>query len=380
MPRCGEVGVFWKAIQLAYRVARRIELALWTFVITGLITANSLVSGRRMSHENGITCRGKITLLPELDLPSHAFFKPGRTFPCRLRHGAASWLDDAKLVVRSASLKFADHRYESPLDLMLNSGEVPLFWNARTFLSFMIGTIGGRGKHWLRHLRKYPQAMVGGGSSVRRNPACYTGMSYNSKTCSGFVSEDGDDYYCRFRIIPAEGWSPESETGLPEPEDYAHPWLQNPLPRETHCRNYLKKQLVKRLHDEGVAARYRLQIQLRPWNKGESPQWVSSAWPWDETHTPWRDLAEIEITEVLDHAEALHTAFHLGHHPPSLPLPKARSIDDPHSLNHLRHWSILARHARELHYKIRGTPDPIPDSRHSKDWIAVPPMSDPPGE
>lgn len=366
-------------IEWLKRIFGRIQLFCVTWFVTVLVSLNSFFKRQRMSHENGITARGRLRMLDDPRLPAHDFFRPGRELGCRVRHGSASWLDDAKLVVRSASVKFADHDFESPLDLMMNSGDVPLFWSARTFLSFMFGTILGRGKHWVPHLRKYPQSLVGGAVSVRRNPTSFTEMSYQTKTCFGFIAADGGRYYCRYRLIPWAGWDPKTETGLPDAADAASPWLQNPFADETRGRNYLKDELAERIDDAHKDARYRLQIQLRPWLEGPEPQWVSSQWPWDEETAPWIDLAEIELTEVLDYYEAMMTWFHMGHHPASLPVPKAVSLDDPHSLNHLRVKSIWARRARIWGYFVFGMPAKFPNTRDSKDWTAVPPMARPPG-
>ncbi len=64
----------------------------------------------------------------------------------RLRHATVLYRDDAKLTVRGVSIKFADTRHEAPLDLLMNSGRVGLFCDARTFMQFMKGTMAGRGQ------------------------------------------------------------------------------------------------------------------------------------------------------------------------------------------------------------------------------------------
>ncbi len=358
------------------RVLLRLQLGWYVVFITALITANSYFRRVRMSHENGITCRGRLRIVESPTFPSHGFFAPGREFDCRVRHAAASWVDDAKLVVRSASIKFADDRFDSPLDLMMNSGDVPLFWSARTFWEFMKGTMAGRGKAWVPYLRSHPQALVGGAHSVRRNPETFTKMVYNTKTCLGFVGDDRRYRYVRYRLRPAD--FDGTETGLPDEQDRAHPWLQNPLPTETRNRNYRKDELTRRLDREGRPAEYLLQIQLRERPDGPDPEWVTSEYPWDETAHPWHDLARVTVTEALDYTEAMLTWFDMANHPPTLPVPRGKSIDDPHSLNDLRLASIWARKARLLSYRHRGMPKKFPDSRRAPDWVGVPPMPDPP--
>ncbi|MEQ9814737.1 MAG: hypothetical protein RLO50_18315 [Azospirillaceae bacterium] len=358
-------------------VFERIELAGVTFFVTLLISLNSLVFRVRMSHENGIVVAGRLRIVDDPKFPPHAFFHPGSEFACRIRHGAASFKDDAKLVVRSASLKFADERFRSPLDIMMNTGNTPLFWNARTFVSFMRGSIAGKGKHYVPHLRRYPKAWYGGGDSVRRNPESFGRMVYNTKTVTGFIGTDQVERYARYRLIPDpfDG----RETGLPDQFDRTHAWLQNPYRHETRNRNYLKD--ATRAHlDGGGRLTYRLQIQLRdkPVGPGPEPEWISSAIPWDEERFPFMDVASIEIDRALDYEESMLTWFHLGNHPPSLPVPRAKSIDDPHSLNHLRLASVWARRARLLSYKLRGIPKPPPDGRAAPDWVGIPPMSNPP--
>ena len=115
-----------------------------------------------MSHENGIVTRGRLRIVDDPTFPRNEFFTPGTEFPCRMRFGAATWKDDAKMVIRGAGLKFADDRRTSPLDLLMNSGELAIFWSARTFVGFMKGTIAGRGKNWTPYLSTHPMAAAGG--------------------------------------------------------------------------------------------------------------------------------------------------------------------------------------------------------------------------
>lgn len=358
------------------RVVQRIQLGWYVFFITVLVTANSYFKRVRMSHENGITCRGSLRIINNSNIPPHDLFEPGREFPCRLRHAAASWTDDAKLVVRSASIKFADDRFDSPFDVMMNSGDVPLFWSARTFWKFMMGTMAGRGKGWIPYLRSYPQAEAGGADSVRRDPETFARMVYNTKTCLGFIGDDHIYRYARYRLQPND--FDGHETGMPDAQDRATPWLQNPYPDETRDRNYLKDEIIHRLDVEEKPVEYVLQIQLRRRPEGPEPDWVTSEYPWDEEAHPFQDLAEVTLTEALDYDEAMLTWFDMANHPPSLPVPLGVSIDDPHSLNSLRVASIWARKARLLSYKHRGMPKKFPDSRKAHDWVGVPPMPNPP--
>jgi arachidonate 5-lipoxygenase len=355
----------------------RFVLGLSTFGVTLLISANSLFAKVRMSHDNGYVLRGRLRIAADARVPEHDFFVQGRSFACRVRHGAASFKDDAKLVVRSASIKFADRRGRSPLDILMNTGRMPLFWNARTFMQFMRRSIQGKGKHYVSYLQQHPQAAIGGGDSVRRDPDTPHRLVYWTQTTSGFIGLDQVFRYVRYRLVPVpfDG----TETGMPDDWDRHHAWLQNPLPDETRGRNYLKD-AVRETVESGQVMRYRLQIQLRlpPPDEKVQPEWISASVLWDETMFPWLDLADLELVEMLSHKESMLTWFDLCHHPASLPIPKARSIDDAHSLNHLRLAGIWATRARLLSYALTGVPKPYPDSRQAKDWIGVPPMANPP--
>ena len=352
-------------------------LSLVTFGITVLVTLNSLFRKIRMSHENGILLRGKLRIIDDPAIPDHDFFVPGKEFDCRVRHAAASFLDDAKLVVRSASIKFADERIKSPMDILMNSGNVPLFWSARTFMGFMWTSMRGRGKRYVPYLKSHPQGAYGGGDSVRRTPDKVDNIVYNSKTVFGFVGEDGVYWYVRYRLkpLPFDG----EQSGMPDDFDRTHAWLQNPREDEVLNRNYLKDSVRERLAN-GETFHYMLQIQMRlpPPDDYILPEWISSAVPWDETRFPFNDLAELTVDEALSYEESQMTYFDMGHHPKSLPIPTGRSIHDPHSLNNLRLASIWARRIRLFSYYFGGMPKAFPDTRDAKDWVGIPPVKNPP--
>ena len=362
-----------------WRVYDRLVLAVYTFFVTLAVTGQSFFGQQRMSHENGIALSGRLKVVDNPTFPAHNFFRPGLEFSCRMRHGSASFKDDAKLVVRSASLKFQDDQFDSPFDLMMNSGDMPLFWNARTFVEFMWVTLRGRGKQFVSYLKKYPVAQVGGGSAVRRNPDSFGDMVYQTKTALGFVGTDGVFRYVRYKIEPLGFEQPEG--GLPDDFDRNHPWLQNPYRNEKRNRNYLKEQLRQRLNLDQEPLHYMLMMQLREKPvEALEPQWLSCAVPWDATETPWHSVAEIQMVRALNYERSMLTWFDMGNHPDSLPVPKAVSIDDPHSLNHLRLASIWARHARLFSYRIWGIPAAVGDARKDADWVGVPPLKDPPGD
>jgi len=357
-----------------HRAWLRLQLNIVIVVMTAIVTLASFVRQRRMSHENGITARGTFRVVADPSF-SNDFFTPGREFPCRIRHGTVLFKDDAKMTVRSASIKLADSRFESPFDMLMNTGRVGLFWSARTFFRFGLMT-GKHGKHFVPYLRKYPQSVYGGGDSSRRNPDSFAEMSFNSQTCYEFIDTAGVRYYCRYRLIPAAGIS-EHETGALDQWWRDNNWLQNPYPDEQRNRNYLKDEYRQRLEGEGTAD-YMFQIQLRQPPPGREPRWTTAEYEWYEDVTEWRDLATVTIDEALDYTEAMLTWFDLSNHPDSLPIPMGTSLDDPHSLNNLRMASKWAGKARLLSYRLRGMPEEFSDSRYEPDWEQIPPMPVPP--
>jgi hypothetical protein len=353
----------------------RLQLQVVLIGMVAAIIASSFVKRRRMSHENGITCRGTVRIVDDPTFPAHGFFQPGRSFDCRVRHATVLFKDDAKMTVRGASIKFADDRFESPFDMLMNTGEVGLFWNARTFFDFGRMT-GKHGKAFVPYLRKYPQSLYGGGQSSRRDPDSFADLSYHSQTCFGFVDLEGRYYYARYRLIGVD-WD-GTDSGELDQWWKDHNWLQNPLPDEQRSRNYLKDEMALRLEGDGIV-RYRFQIQVREKPPGPDREWVSAEYEWHESVVPWHDVAIVELHEALDYDEAMLTWFDLGNHPADLPVPMGVSLDDPHSLNNFRAAGRWGARARLLSYRLRGMPEKFGDSRYDPDWEPVPPMPDPPG-
>ena len=61
----------------------------------------------------------------------------GRRFSARLRHANLKYPDDASSDVRSFALKFSDSDSDSPLDIIMNTGEANVFWNSPSFEDFV---------------------------------------------------------------------------------------------------------------------------------------------------------------------------------------------------------------------------------------------------
>ena len=73
----------------------------------------------------------------------------GRKFDARLRHGNLKYKDDASSDVRSFSIKFADDDSESPLDIVMNTGEANVFWNVASFNDFVPVNEGETAKEYV---------------------------------------------------------------------------------------------------------------------------------------------------------------------------------------------------------------------------------------
>jgi arachidonate 5-lipoxygenase len=125
-------------------------------------------------------------------------------------------------------------------------------------------------------------------------------------------------------------------------------------------RNYLKYEYEDRVNTKG--AKYRLQIQLRDAEEGESHEIFNNMIIWNEGDYPWMDLATFKIDEIFDWEEGTRTAFSVNHMPKSLGVLPAASIFDYNSINYMRKHSEIARKARNLSYKLYGMVPPVPDN------------------
>jgi len=341
------------------KIMNKLFLWIFTFGITALVSVNSLFSRTRMSHENGLVVKGRIRILDELDIPPSTFFKPGREFPCRLRHASVSFADDARLVVRSGSLKFSDTDHESPLDLMMNTGVAGPFAHAWDFLKFMITTIRGRETHIKPYLDANPGLSHGITQSICY-PDTFALLNYHSKTALSYTDSSGKHWYIKFKMTP---WDRGPDRGRPTEEELQEFWLQAPKPGETRSRNFLKDEFYHRIAKAPV--KYHLQAQFHEVIEGEDREILNCGIAWDDASHPWKDLAEVEVDEVMPMDEANLTWYDLCNHPECIQIPPAGSIMDPASINYLRKNDIWAKRARALGYKWFGQLPPLVDDRNA---------------
>ncbi len=321
----------------------------------------SFRSRLRMSHKNGILAAGRVRIVDAPAFPEHDFFRPGAEFPCRLRHASISYLDDAMLVVRAASLKFADTRYESPLDLLMNNGQTSFFWDVTSFMGFGSVTNQGRDPHFVKWMEDYPLTRKSLLESVRRDPSTFAQLYYYSQSPFEFRARDGRPRFVKFHLIPEDRGK---EDGLPNwgEEPWNTGWTQGLLPGETRGRNYLKDEYRERVARGPVT--YHLQLQLHEQRPEDTRDTLLSCMVvWDEATHPWMDLATVTIDRTLPYDEEERTLFTLGNLPPSMGITPALSVDDPASLNYLRLRGGWIRRARLFAIRLFGAPPPIPNER-----------------
>jgi catalase len=350
------------------RVVLFLMSRLFTFAIA---LAMGWSTRQRMSHNNGIVARGTFTANPDPAVPPHAMFAPGKSYPCRIRHAAATFYDDAMSTIRSISVKFADSRWESPFDLELNTGSITLFWNAVSFLKLASLRKERYGVEYGEYYKLYPVAKEGARRTLRRDPTSFTNLVYYNKTPLLYVADDGTRYYAKYRVVP---FAEDEETGkvAKHSPQWVEPENQRIDPTITpRSRNYLKEEFAHRvLHQAAIEepVKYRLQVQLRKHHDDQDPRIFNCCIDWpmpgEQEEFPWHELGVFEITEPLNWEESLKTTFSFKNMPKSLGVIPARSIFDYNSLNYMRKNIDFAKRVRLFAYKVKGLPPEIPDD----DW------------
>ena len=346
------------AVSLLRLWFNRFIIWFYTKLFTIALTiGGSLFLRARMSHNNGIGAKGKVTIVDNPEFVLHPFFEANKTFPCRIRHAAASFMDDAMRVVRSMSIKFADTEFKSPFDLELNTGKVALFWSVASFCRFAKYKKTKYGIQYHQYYKNYPAGVRGAKSGMRRNPTSFDNLHYYSQTPLYYIGSDTVKRYAKYRVIPFED---VLESGLLDKTDLSEPSEnQRILPGEQRTRNYLKEEYIKRVARGPV--KYKLQIQLHTAADDDDKEIFNCCREWEEDNHPWMDLGVIEIEKTLSWKESCLMAFSLGNLPKGLGILPSDSIYDYNSLNYMRRHSELARITRVWSYKLFGVPPEIPD-------------------
>ncbi len=356
---------FFQILKIKIRAMYDRFMLWWVCNVFVLLLTLLALMRYRMSHNNGIAGTGWLKIVDDPDIPKHDFFEPGKTYPLRIRHASATFLDDAMKVIRSISIKFSNHHWKSPFDLELNSGEFSVFWSALSFLKFAHSRKEKYGVDWVDYNKNYPDGSLGAEKSVRRHATSFSNLHFHSKTPFLYIGKDGIKHYAKYRVIP---FGNESESGTGEHEKSFDVSNQRVFPNETRGRNFLKDEYAERVKRGPV--KYRLQIQLRVASDDEDKEVFNNMVVWNEKKYPWRELAYFEVTKTLDWAESTRTTFSVNNMPKGLGIIPAKSLYDYNSLNYLRAKTHFVKRVRLFALKVFGMVPPIPDDddRNSKVW------------
>jgi hypothetical protein len=347
----------------------RLGLGVTTFGLQLLFSLAAWTNRGRATHTYGVGGAGRLRIVDHPTFPEHEFFRAGREFPIRVRHANVGIEDDAAKDVRALSIKFSEGPFETPLDLIMNSGEIGPFWNASSFVQFVYASL--RGEPGLeRYAKKYPLAWEGAADGLRRAPSTYAQITYSTMIVFRFVGTDGKVRWCRYRVIPGDR-GPDSGV-VTDPAD-AQPWLQKRFPTEAKPVDYLRREYVERLARGPVT--YVLQIQLHDPAVDADPELLNSSRRWDVATHPWHDLAIVTVDRALPKEENETMRYFVGHQPESLGLWPATSVHDYHSIGHIRSrvypW---ARKTRFFAYRMRGTPIEAPSPAvqpPKEEWVVT---------
>ena len=309
-------------------MAETLKFRFHRFWLTKLFGAGAKKKKGRGTHKTGVGGRGTLEIL-DAGIPAHPLWKAGRRFDVVLRHANLNLDDDLGADYRGAALKIRDGG-EHVLDMLMNTGDSTVWCHVSMFAERM----------WLTLRKKLPEFYVRNPDAVerywgglRRAPDNYEELAYYSKLAGGFVGEDGVLRCCKYRLIPAE-WG-GTDTGLPTERDrdagitFTERW-----PEETRPEDTLRSAFKARLSAGPI--HYVLQIVVRDHVTGYTDPMYDACKPWDTEAHPWRDLARLELNEVMPDAELEGLRFNIGHTPDSLPVLTAESPTDFTSIGHLR--------------------------------------------
>mmetsp|Transcript_2922 Transcript_2922/g.4439 ORF Transcript_2922/g.4439 Transcript_2922/m.4439 type:complete len:1085 (-) Transcript_2922:650-3904(-) len=306
----------------------------------------ALITKKRPTHERGCMASGVARVLKNDRIPQNSFFVPDRTFPIRIRHANLSLSDDAGSDIRGMSIKWSDTHFESPFDLLLNTGEISAFWNLTSFNDFASAKIANTEEAAKEWLRKYPAGLEGSISGLRREPNSFADLIYYAQLVFKFTADDGKERYCKFRVVPYE-FPKTKESGLLAKADQEAVWRTE---RKVSCQkkdDYLREEYKDRVTNESVL--YRLQIQIHEWrSEFDTDEVFNSGKRWDLSTHPWLDLANISTNQMMDNEDSRRTRFNCAQLPDGvLSFKEATHPDDYNSLAETRRrvyvWSQKMR-------------------------------------
>ena len=266
-------------------VFKKAHLWAYAHIYTALlVVVVSFWQRVRMSHNDGTTGTGQPIRSTRRRSPSTTSSRRGGPSLSALRHASVSYDDDTIIQVRSASLKLADSRYESPLNLEMNAGTISLFSTARLRSSSSRREMIN-GLAFLEVLDKYPVGLqpgrTGSAGTPRPSPRCTI-----AQTPQLFLGKDGVRRYVKFRLIPDDRGP---ETGCITMAELVNRWVETPAPGETRSQNYLKEEYARTIKRGPV--KYHLQLQLHTPSADDSPEILACGVAWDEATHPFLDAS-----------------------------------------------------------------------------------------
>ena len=145
-------------------------------------------------------------------------------------------------------------------------------------------------KDWLK---TRPANFYGVIDSTIGAPSSYANLQYNSKFPLILTDSSGDEYYCKFRLVPEV--IKEFE-GLLDEAQQRQVWDPKADKSDQRTPNYLRKEMQARVK-EGKETRFLLQIMVKKKTGLEAPIFF---YPIADWRLPWRKVAEIDIKDSLD--------------------------------------------------------------------------------
>jgi linolenate 9R-lipoxygenase len=299
------------------------------------------VKGKRATHSYGTVAAGVLNVLNPLDIPEHTLFSPGKAYPVLLRHAnIKGFRDDAILDGRGATVRILQGSAHTPLsglnleqsivDILMSTGRSFILGDAVSFGQWVASSMEQRALM----LQTFPK-IAPIFAEIIRDPESYTQLHYYSETTYNFTSLTGDSFYLRYRLVNHH--NPTVDTGWLDPQRVKMPL--DFLPRtasDTRPETYLQDDFRQKVQCEGVS--YRLQLQLQPIGDSFKANENSKdcTIPWNEADFPFRDVAVLELNQILPDELAEPLEFNPYHAPPELNLILAKTARETASVNHLR--------------------------------------------
>ncbi len=327
----------------------KLTLRFVTLGLSALFGFGSAVGAARGLHAKGVGAQGQGRIVDDPAFPPHPWLTAGRTFQVQLRHSPGITRDHAGKDLFGVGLRFAGQGEDSPLDLILNTGECNHFWDAWTFLSLLRQASPEGFKNFLQ---SDPLALENARGAFRRAPESFSKLRYYSQNPMWFKADDGAVRLVKFRLVAADL---TDETGIPQGEDLAAPWQGKRLDGEERPRDYLNAEWSERLHSGPIE--YRVQVQIHDKDPSDPGMHNSPKNRWDPDTHPWLDMAIITLDSPLVGEDLERLQFRVGRLPQGIEIVEAGGMDCPYSIPWMRDRIYpAAQLGRRIGYALRGLP------------------------